>query len=358
MGSPSLESPPIMNPSYRQTFSRHKVLFSLPIVITTVLAIWFVAGTPKQYKAGATLFVDTKSGQSSLDDPNPGNTWPSARAQQLLTELLATKRFQGEIGRGGPLNDYLASHPSEGWGPTSLLKKLRGTGSVEDRTATALDAKHVLTALSGPQFLGIEFHGPTPEVAVGTVRAMITAFNQQRRELDVSRQEGAMARLSNQIDAAKARIARLNTEIASGTHSTGELQVLNQALRTAQVQLRGNTRSYNQATLALDAAKVESGIYQVYDAPNLPAPAVSGLKKSVMMVFAGMFVGFLISLLAVVLLTSSDSKAGQDELRDVVEAHNEPVPLDRDAVKTSNGSNGSNGAGAEQTEPKKAERAG
>ena len=61
---------------------------------------------------------------------------------------------------------------------------------------------------------------------------------------------------------------------------------------------------------------------------------MSGLKKSVMMVFAGMFVGFLISLLAVVLLTSSDSKAGQDELRDVVEAHNEPVPLDRDAVKT------------------------
>ena len=44
------------------------------------------------------------------------------------------------------------------------------------------------------------------------------------------------------------------------------------------------------------------------DAPNLPAPAVSGMKKSVMMVFAGMFVGFLISLLAVVLLTSSDEQ--------------------------------------------------
>ena len=92
MGSPSLESPPIMNPSYRQTFSRHKVLFSLPVVITTLLAIWFVAGTPKQYRAGATLFVDTKAGQSSLDNPNPAGTPPAARAQQLLTELLATKR--------------------------------------------------------------------------------------------------------------------------------------------------------------------------------------------------------------------------------------------------------------------------
>ena len=91
------------------------------------------------------------------------------------------------------------------------------------------------------------------------------------------------------------------------------------------------------------------------DAPNLPAPPVSGMKKSVMMVFAGMFVGFLISLLAVVLLTSGESKAEEDELRDVVaQAHNDPVPLDRDAVKSSNG----NGAGAQESAPKKAERAG
>ena len=133
MGSPSLESPPIMNPSYRQTFSRHKVLFSLPVVITTVLAIWFVAGTPKQYKAGATLFVDTQIWTVVPRRPEPAESTPAARAQQLLTELLATKRFQGEVGRAGPLNDYLAQHPSEGWGPTSLLKKLRGSGSVADQ---------------------------------------------------------------------------------------------------------------------------------------------------------------------------------------------------------------------------------
>ena len=87
---------------------------------------------------------------------------------------------------------------------------------------------------------------------------MITAFNQQRRELDVSRQEGAMARLSNQIDAAKARIARLNTEIASGTHSTGELQGLSRRSGRPRLNSERQTRSYNQAALALDAAKVES----------------------------------------------------------------------------------------------------
>ncbi len=354
MGSPSLESPPIMNPSYRQTFSRHKVLFSLPVVITTVLAIWFVAGTPKQYKAGASLFVDTKSGQSSLDDPNLAQSTPAARAQQLLTELLTTKKFQGEVGRG-PLDEYLAQHASEGWGPTGLLRKLRGSGSLADRRAKALDLKHVLTMLPGGQVLSIELHGPTPEVAVGTLEALITAFNQQRRELDVSRQQGAMTRYGNQVKAAKSALARLSSQLASGTRSPAEIQGLLQAQRTAQTQLRTATRGYNQAALGLDAAKVETNSYTAIDEPNLPAPAVSGMKKSVMMVFAGMFVGFLISLLAVVLLTSGESKAGQDELRDVVaQAHNEPVPLDRDAVKSSNG----NGAGAQESAPTKAERAG
>jgi hypothetical protein len=73
-----------------------------------------------------------------------------------------------------------------------------------------------------------------------------------------------------------------------------------------------------------------------------------------MMVFAGAFVGFLISLLAVVLLTGTESRAAQDELRDVVaQAHNDPVPLDLDAVKTSNG----NGSGVHEDAPARAERA-
>lgn len=341
-----------MNPSYRQTFDRHRVLFSLPLAITTFLALWFVAGTPKAYNAGAALFVDTKSGTSSLDEQNPSVVTPAARAQQLLIELLATKHFQSEVGQG-PLDEYLASHSSDGWGPTGLLRKIRGSGSVADRRAKALDAKHVIMAMPGGQILRIELHGPTPEVAVGTLQALITAFNQQRRELDVSRQQGAMTRSGSQIKAAKSAIARLNSRLGDSTLSPFERQGLTQALRTAQTQLRNGTRSYNQAALGLGAAKAERDTYQVIDAPNLPAPAVGGLKKSVLMVFAAMFVGALISLLAVVLLTGTESRPSQDELRDVVvEFENDPMPLELDAA------NGSNGSGAEQPARKKAERAG
>src|SRR5215216_2032789 len=162
-----------MNQSYLQMFRRHRRLFSLPVVIMTVLALWVVATTPKQYKAGASLFIDNPvTQQSSFFDPNDTDTPPAAQAQQLLTELLATKSFQMKVGRKGPLTKYLETHASQGWGPTGLLRKVRGSGSAEDRTAKALDAKHVLTTLPGKQVLGIEYHGPTPEVAVGTVNAL------------------------------------------------------------------------------------------------------------------------------------------------------------------------------------------
>ncbi len=354
-GSPSLESPPIMNPSYRQTFSRHTVLFSLPVVITTLLAIWFVAGTPKQYRAGATLLTDNASGPSYLNESNPSVTSPAMRAQQLLTGLLASKEFQGEVGRRGPLDAYLAKHPSEGWAPTGLLRRLRGGGSVADRRQKALDAKHVFMSQPSGTLLGIELNGPAPEVAVGTLKALISSFNQQRHALDVSYQQQLMADFSSRISSAKSEVANLNAQIASGSHSAPEIQGLVQVRNTAQSQLKAATRNYGRAALSLDVAKRKGDTYTVKDAPNLPAPPVSGMKKSVMMVFAGMFVGFLISLLAVVLLTSGETKAEEDELRDVVaQAHNDPVPLDRDAAKSSNG----NGAGAQESAPKKAERAG
>ena len=61
-----------MNPSYVQTFNRHRLLFSLPVVILTVLALWVVASTPKEYKAGASLFIDNPVTQeSSFFNPNP-----------------------------------------------------------------------------------------------------------------------------------------------------------------------------------------------------------------------------------------------------------------------------------------------
>jgi hypothetical protein len=331
-----------MNQNYVQTFNRHRVLFSLPVVITTLLALWFVAGTPKTYKASASLWFDNPApAASSLNEPNPSLVTPAAQAQQLLGELLATKQFRLEAGHKGPLSRYFRTHASEGWGPKGVLRKIRGSGSVDDRTAAALDSKHVVTTVAGPQVLGVELHGPTPVVAVGTLKALLQTFNRQRAKLDVYRQQMAMTHFKSQIDAATATTADLNSKIA-GAGASGlpyaQVKGLIQARRIAEARLTTATRGYNQASLSLGAAKHERNNFDVLDAPGLPAPAVSGLKKSVFGIVAGVFVGLLVSFLGIVLLTGSEGRWEREELREVIARSDEPVPLDVDAAKVSNGS--------------------
>jgi uncharacterized protein involved in exopolysaccharide biosynthesis len=326
-----------MNQSYVQTFKRHRLLFSLPVIIMTVLALWFVVATPKQYKAGASLFVDTPVTQaSSFLDPNPGDVPPAAQTQQLLSELLATRSFRLKVGHKGPLTQYLAEHPSEGWGPKGLLRKLRGTQSADDRTWDALDAKHVMTALPGGQVLSIELHGPTPEVAVGTLSALIQTLKSERRDIDVARQQSAVTHFKNEMDTASRRIQDIDARVASAPE---EAPAFEQARKAAETRLKRGARGYNQAVLSLAAAK-EAGAptYRLIDKPALPAPAVGGLKKSLFGVVAGIFVGCLISFLAIVLLTGSEDKREREELREVIARADEDEPLDVDQATGTNGS--------------------
>jgi hypothetical protein len=321
-----------MNPSYVQTFNRHRLLFSLPVVILTVLALWVVAGTPKQYKAGASIFVDTPVTEpSSFSDPNPGDVTPAWQSQQLLAELLATRSFRLKVGRKGPLTKYLAAHPTEGWGPKALLGKLRGSGSAADRTWNALDATHVITALPGGQVMSIEFHGPTPEVAVGTLSALLTTYEHERRAITVARQKSAIDHFKSQIDGARSVIGSVNERSANGTPLPEDAL----SLKAAETRLRRATRGLNQATLSLAAAKTAPPTFEVRDAPSLPAPAVSGMKKSLFGVVAGIFVGCLISFLAIVLLTGSEEKREREELREVIAG--EDMPLDVDKATGTNG---------------------
>jgi hypothetical protein len=195
----------------------------------------------------------------------------------------------------------------------------------------------------GAQILGIEFHGPTPEVAVGTVRALVKALNTERRNVDVSRQQQAMTHFKAQADAARDRISTIDNELAAGNLSQAEAQALAQARSGAETRLTRGIRSYNQAALNWAAAKHAPAHYLVRDEPKLPAPAVSGMKKSLFGVVAGMFVGLLISFLAIVLLTSSEDRnrrsgdGEREELREVISRPDDDLPVDVDQATGTNG---------------------
>lgn len=302
-----------MNPRYREEFRRHRILYSLPMALITLLAIWYVAGAPKAYQSGASLWVDTPAPEaSSLTQTNQFVVTPATQAQELLNELLTTRQFRLDVGRRGPLASYLAAHPSSGFGPSALLAELRGKQSTDDLVVAALDAKHVLTTVAGPQVLAISVKEPTPTVALGTMRALVHAFNKQRTSFNLERGAATLAYYQNQAKAAAETLSSTQADMqtflaanptASNVGNTAEdaqLRSLLQAEKVARSRYSAANRSANQSALSLKATRSDRASFEVIDPPALPTGPVSGKKKELMAVVGGLFAGALLSFLALV----------------------------------------------------------
>jgi len=322
-----------MNPRYRETFRRHPIVYSLPLVIVTLLAVWYVVGAPKSYEAAASLWVDTPAPeQSSLTQTNQFATTPAAQAQQLLNELLTTREFRIEVGRRGPLEGYLAAHPSSGFGPSALLATLRGAATLDNRVVAALGPKSVLTTVEGPQVLSVSVKGPTPQVALGTTRALVSEFNEQRTNFMVQRAQATLAYYKNQADAAlqtlhstQAGIANFMaanpgaTASASGqTAADAQLRSLVQAEGVAKERHSAANRDANQAAVSLKATLADTTSFHILDQPALPTGPVSGKKKEVMAIIGGLFAGALLSFLALVITSGTTDPNRHSASRDAI----------------------------------------
>src|SRR5690348_17217357 len=169
-----------MNQRYLDTYRQHRLLFLLPLLIGVVLAVWFNLGAPKLYRSSTSLWSDTAGGSANdLTGAPP----PAAQEQTMLNELLRTQYFTKAVARKSPLEDYLKAHPSQGWGPSALIAKLRGTPTIEERIASSLSIKRVTSLVLGPHVLQINYDGPTPMVSYQTLKAMVKEFEQQRDAL-------------------------------------------------------------------------------------------------------------------------------------------------------------------------------
>jgi len=336
-----------MNPAYKETFARHRLLFSLPVVLAAMVSLLFVLSAPKVYQAEATLWVDTPPpAGSSLNNPNPAVLTPATQAQQVLGELLTSRSFRLAIGERGGLKKYLASHPS-GFSLTGLL---RGKAPLDNRVAAALDAKHVVLSINGPQVLAISLKGPGPAVAANTLWALIDQFKLKRSELGIQRAETLINFFQHRVDAAQTALETASTP---------------QDANTASNQLRTMTRGLNQARFNLNALRRQNNTFEivVQDQPTPPPGPVSGKKKAVFAVVAGLFVGALVSFLGIVLLSGREERRvvvpvdEHDEPQETVVPEPEPEPephpeehLDADWLPTSSGleyhshANGSNGS--------------
>ncbi len=306
--------------SYRETFRQHRVLLSLPIIIATLIGGWFVIGAPKSYQSTVSLWVDNSApASSSLEDANPSLTPPSQQEQSILTELLATSGFDFAVAHHSQLAPYLASHPSNGFGPSELLSMLSGKGSVDTEIISDLSAKHVITSVPGPQVLQISYLGPTPAVAQSTLKAMVQELQQDTDQFLQEHNVAAHAYYKAQAQSALQAVAAARAQESTYLREHPGTAPGNPTLTALQTAVAAANSQLTQANSNLNAVGSAGGGgggdgAQVIDPPTYPPGPTSGKKKELEGVVGGLVAGILISLLGTIALTRGKPDPWEAEL--------------------------------------------
>jgi hypothetical protein len=279
-----------MNPRYRATARRHRVLFALIILLCAFLGLAQALGASKSYRSDATLSFPSLSAQSSITTP------PAAQSQEMLNELLATRAFPRFVAKNSSLGAYLKHHSSSGTGPITILKELmKGSPTYDERIAAALGPKRVTSMPSGPELLSVSFEAPNPVLAQTTLEVLIKHFVTERNSL----QRVAITAANDQFGTAHRQLTQAQHDLnsytrshpASSTNGDPEVKALSNAVQQATTQL-------SAAAGAVATATQNSGVaptgYRLIDAPNRPVGPTTGKKRVGELTIVGAFLGGLI----------------------------------------------------------------
>jgi len=293
-----------VNPRYRATFRRHRPLFLLPVLLGMVFGLLVALGSPTLYRSNATLAIKSLDTASSQFGALP----PAAQNQAMLTELLATRTFVDNVAVKSPLEEYLKTHTSMGWGPTTLLKRaLKGPPSLEQRIAEALSPKHVTSSLPGSDLLEIGLEAPNPALARSTLRVLISEFLRERTRL----QSNALTAATASFTKARTQLTQAQTDLNTYSHThpgsttttDPELKSLTNAVLQAVRGVRAAANVMNTASAAVSGGTGLPATVSTFDKPRLPIGPTTGKKRVVELAIVGAFVGALLSFLGIVFLS-------------------------------------------------------
>jgi uncharacterized protein involved in exopolysaccharide biosynthesis len=289
--------------TYRQTFRKHRILLSLPVILAVLMAGYIGFTKKPTYQSTAALWVDTPPplpssvGASTTVLP----TAPATGMQSELTELLTTKDFADSVARESALGAYL---------------RQVGSGPVGTRASLAL-VGNVTTSVSGPQVLAITYTGPTSAVASSTLTAVVKQLQHDSNGLSSTHDKASLAYDRQQLEVAEQALSATQHEVSQYTsehpHSAGALDPNLSALVTAEDNAQ---TQYSQAktTLSQDEGQRNGGwMVEVVDPASAPVSLASGKKKLVEVIFAGLLGGALISFLGAVALTPARKEPWEDE---------------------------------------------
>jgi uncharacterized protein involved in exopolysaccharide biosynthesis len=294
---------------YQETFSRHKLALTLPVVIALLVSAWYSTARPHKYNSSMTVWFDNATpNPSSLQDPSPYST-PEAQQQAVLQEFLQTRDFLVKVGHRGPLASFLGYRNGES--PAA-------SAAIDDEIANMLRGVFVVSAI-GPQVALVSMSGTNPSYLPGTLNAVAAEFVTEVTGTLKSRETASVQYYQTQLAGAKQTLDQANTAVYAyqAAHpgalptNDGVYGQLVHAVTDAQTNYTNLHNELQQTNLSVANAQSASS-FHVIDSPQ-GVYRLSSRKHMIFTVIAGLAAGLVISALALSALTALDKTARRQE---------------------------------------------
>lgn len=309
---------------YLETFFRHRRPLLGMVAVALLLSMAFVVVQPRTYEATGRMWFQSTN---IAGDTTPANTYlaPADVATGVFLELLNTRTFCLAVGKRGPLAAYL-SQPGHMPAPdpltavSSVVERARGGGSDTSQQQVLDDAvqnvlqKRVRVVATGPQIVTVTFDYTDGRVAAGTLSAILDQFSDQvltaqrvQNQQQLSFYDQQVVNQQKQVTDADAAVARYLTQhpelrVAQPPPDatfSGLQEVANQAHQHyGELLQQQDTARIQQSNLSQGT----SSQFRVIDPPLLPHRPVSLLKTVLFAAAGGLGVGFLVALVALVVV--------------------------------------------------------
>ena len=291
-----------MKRNYAETFFRHRLLLTAPVLIAFALAAFYGLSQPRKYAAAAAVWTDRQIPFDSTIGTNGGGDSPSMGQSALLSGLLASRTFLMDVAKRSPMAAEVRDSPDT----DSALWRLAGT---------------VTVTTPGPQVLTIAVKEKTPERATGLAEAFVDEFIQTEQEKIRSRAQTQNDYDKKQLDAAALQVQKAQESLtvyeqnhpgsagSAGSASDGPGKTdasetsLVGSLALAQQHYSEASKAYTASSAALTEAG--NGSLDLLDKPTNATP-LSRRKAVLISGIGGLLAGGSISLLILLLLVTRD----------------------------------------------------
>jgi uncharacterized protein involved in exopolysaccharide biosynthesis len=316
---------------YLETFFRHRLLFTAPVVLALVFSLGFALLQPETYTAQARVWYDLKGGldTNSADQALSRYTTPAEQQAQVLDELIVTRAFDTKVAQRGPLAGYVRTQDgyAEAVGGVSSLKvKLKGlfgAGGPQVQEGQANDLAYGLLSTNvtafavGPQIVLVTMSLHNAAVAEATLQALLDQYSDEILGDRRTQAQTAIGFWQQQADKARSDLQGSEQAVTQYIGQHPQLAQSNSSLDPTLTSLRHtydqNTTRYQSLLDKVDQARLDlaasttpatSG-FRLIDPPRSVSSPL-GVRRQLMLAGGGLFVGLLISLAGVVGMTLLD----------------------------------------------------